>query len=300
MTTLTVCYLTGRADCKFGWFADSLAREAAALPEHRLVVIDRHHGARPLPLPQGALHVPPKPNVWNGPHRLTRAEHFAAASARNTGLCLAGSEWVVYCDDLSVLLPGWGAALAQNMRRPQVVCGAYKKVKCLRVEAGGVAGYVEHPAGNDARLGWSAGQAPPVPAGGNWLYGCSVAMPVEALLAVNGWDENCDGTGGEDYCTGIRLQNAGWGFVYDPRMMTYESEEHHHAEPPLRRFDKGTSPNDRSHALLRMAQRGAWAPNYFGEGGVRLLRERVLAGEPFPVVGIPEHDFFDSQPLRDM
>jgi hypothetical protein len=106
--------------------------------------------------------------------------------------------------------------------------------------------------------------------------------------------------GYEDVVTGQLLTNAGWKFVYDPSMMTYESQELH-AEPlGMKRADPGVSPNDKSHAILHSTRLRKWASNYFGEEGIRGLRQRVLAGEPFPITNIPEHEWFTKQPLREM
>lgn len=299
--SLTVAYITNRRDPRVEWFLCSLARELRDGPSYHLVVVDHFANTRPLALPPGTVHVPPKPNVWNGPHRLTREDWYACSNSRNTALCLARSEWIVYCDDLSVLLPGWGAAVRAAMAGGYIVAGAYRKVRGLEVENGAVvhfdAGYTD---GTDTRIAACAGRPDPVPANGDWLYGCNLAAPVESLLSINGWDENCDGVGGEDYCTGIRLSNAGWPLYYDRRMMEWEADELHFVDKPFVRRDKGVSPNDKSHALLHMARATAWCPNYFGEGGIRLLRDRVLAGEPFPPAIAPEHDFFDGQSLREM
>ena len=293
---ITVAYLTNRREPMIQWFLDSLARE---LPDSALVVVDFFQRERPLPIPSDSIHVAPKPTVWQGPHRLTKTDYFAAANARNTALCFADSDWIVYCDDLSVLMPGWGAAVREAVDGNYIACGAYRKVCNLKVESGNVVGFVSHPNGFDSRVAATRGEKI-VPASGSWLFGCSCAMSVESLLSVNGWDENCDGCGSEDYCTGIRLGNAGYQFKYDQRMMTYESEELHFAEPPFRRIDKGNSPHDKSHSLLHAAQASKWCPNYFGEGGIRRLRERILSGEPFPISQIPDRDFFDGQPLCEM
>src|SRR4029453_16354268 len=149
---------------------------------------------------------------------------FAAANARNTALCLALDGYIAYVDDLSVLLPGWLIQVRAAMSAGYIGCGAYKKVKNLEVDKkGNVVNYTEFAAGIDNRL---AHASTLTDCAGNWLYGCSCAIPVDALLAINGWAEDlCDGLGSEDYCTGLVLENAGYKFKYDPSMMTYESEE---------------------------------------------------------------------------
>lgn len=300
---LTLCYITNRMLPRFGWFAQSIWNETKDFSDISCVIVDFYARQRPL---DGQLHpsitdviwVPPKPNVWNGPHRLTNTNWFAASNQRNTGLCYAKDGWIAYVDDLSVLQPGWLRSVRESIAGNYIACGAYKKVKKLHVQSGIAVSYEEFPGGIDSRLGQA--QSDVWPCVGSWLFGCSFAAPVEALLTVNGLDENCDGLGSEDYCLGIRLENAGYTFRYDKRMMTLESEEAHFEEAPLRRTDKGVSPNDKSHAILKMALESKYAPNYFGDGGIRALRNRVLRGDPFPTTQVPDRDFFDGQLIREM
>jgi hypothetical protein len=83
-------------------------------------------------------------------------------------------------------------------------------------------------------------------------------------------------------------------------MLTYESEEGHHEDRPFIRSDPGISPNDKSHALLNACKGASHFPNFFGPAGIRALRARTQAGEPFPKMGIPEHDWFTGTPLKDL
>ena len=96
----------------------------------------------------------------------------------------------------------------------------------------------------------------------------------------------------------IALEKAGYSFRYDLSMLTLESEERHHTEPSLPRFDKGTSPRDKSHAILErvMREKRPVSPSYL-PGGIRAERQRVLAGEPFTVPMEPTKDWFDNTPL---
>ena len=136
---------------------------------------------------------------------------------------------------------------------------------------------------------------------GNWLYGCSLAVPVEALLSINGFDETCDGMGFEDCLAGIMLAKKGYSFVYNRKMLTFESEELHHQFPVMKRTDYGVSPNDKSHALLNLTLQGdGWAPNHFAEGGLSALRSTILAGGSFPIPQNPKREFFTGTPLSDL
>lgn len=103
------------------------------------------------------------------------------------------------------------------------------------------------------------------------------------------------------------LEQHGWKLMYDRRMLTFESEELHFVEKPFKRIIKAKAANsnfgekDASHTILNMTRGGRKvAPNYFGEGGIRAVRQRVLAGEPFPITQVPDRDWRDGQLLSEM
>ena len=120
---LTIAYMTHRKEPLIGWFFDSLDNELGGQYEGvKVVVVDFYaqpcdgwteedvekRKAKFVELSKtDVLHVPPKPSVWQGPHRLTKVNYFAASSARNTAICLAEDGYVVFMDDLSVIMPGW-------------------------------------------------------------------------------------------------------------------------------------------------------------------------------------------------
>lgn len=308
---LTVAYMTCRLDCRWGWFDSSLRRELGGdYSGVRVVCVDYWrdphpcHGVPPRePFPSDAPdfhHVAPKPTVWQGPGRLTSRDCFAPANARNTAVCLAPDGWLACVDDLSVLLPGWLGRVRAAMAGGYVACGAYRKVLGLEVTPGGeVAAYRDNPPGDDSRLRQVSG-AGPHPCGGAWLFGCSFAAPVDALLEVNGFPEDCDPVGSEDYILGMAMARNGRRLMYDPRMMTLESEELHAGGPAFDRVNRGSGTDDKGWRLLR--GHGTWRrfDNYFGPEGLAGLRRRVLAGGPFPPCAIPEHDWYDGTPLRDL
>lgn len=296
---LTIAYMTSRREPMIGWFIDSLRREVGG-DYHgiTLLVVDFHQVRAIYDLCQ---RVPPKPTVWQGPHRLTSVDYFAAANARNTALCHAPDGWIAFVDDLSVLMPGWLAAVRRAMLRGYLVFGAYKKVKSLVVEDGVPVTYEQTPDGVDSR--WPLGSdddAIPLTSGGT--YGCSMAMPVQALLDINGFDERCDcvGMGSEDDMVGIMLLKQGYELRYDRRMLTLESEERHHWEPPLKRvIETGYGDKDASWAMLNAVRGGdGRAPNeHFGAGGLAALRLRILAGESFPSPVGPVTNWYSGKPV---
>jgi len=302
---LTIAYLTGRKDPHFDWFLESLRRTCAGdFTGIKIIVVDLLFGPDRFEFGMGEtaveiVNVPPKPTVWQGRHRLTKEDWFAAANARNTALCLAPDGYIAFVDDLSVLLPGWLERVRAAMAGGYVVCGTYAKVKNLVVENGFPISYEDYPQGHDSRERFAPTDLHPCE--GGWLFGCSCAMPVEALLTIGGWTEFADGLGSEDYLTGLTLQNAGFKLMYDKKMKTLESEELHHLDKPLRKTDKGKSPDDKSHRALNIVLSGQkFFDNYYGGAGIRDERDRVLRGEPFTNRMNPQHDWFDGQPLSEM
>lgn len=299
---LTIAYMTNRLYPCWEWFLDSLRNQMDREPVN-IVVVDFHQSTRPNVLPTYVTHVAPKPCVWQGPHRLTSRDYFAAANARNTAACYAVDGWIAYVDDLSVLLPGWLAAVRQGMREGYTVLGAYRKVLGLSVVDGKVEQYSDHPPGHDSR--WAFGRDDcGVRLGTGSLFGCSLAMPVELLMTVNGWDESCDGMGYEDANMSVMLARRATDMRYDRRMLTYESEELHHIGTPFLRVDKkieGERGPDASHAMMRAVNAGpARAENAHLGMSLRELRRRTLAGDPFPIPSEPQTHWPDNQPLREM
>lgn len=309
---LTVAYMTSRKEPMFHWFADSFNRECKGNYENiKIVVVDFHAdepGRRDWLAKQAhcdITHVTPKPTVWQGKHRLTSVDYFAAANARNTAVCLAPDGYICFVDDLSVLIPGWLECVLKAMNGGYIICGAYKKVLALVVEKGEVVYYREHKAGLDSRYAMGLADRP-VPLPGGAVYGCSLAMPVEAILDVNGFpeDADCCGMGSEDYLCGLLLEQRGWKIMYDIRMQTLESEERHHWQKPMKRVieKKEGDSQDASWALLNPVVGGRMLKfkNYFGEEGIVGLRQRVLNGEPFPIMAVPEHSWYSGIPLKDL
>lgn len=321
--TLTIAYFTNRRDCRIEWFFDSLNRqmkEQNPKIEIDIVVIDFFKEERDekdwtwtlkaqyrLPETVRLDFEPPKPTVWQGKHRLTQQDWFAASNARNTAICLARGEWIAFVDDLSILGDKWLERVIAAMDKPDTITlGTYQKMTEMVVDDGVLLSYGK-VSGRDNRMDVVKGDGPH-PATGQWLYGCSLIAPIEAFLRINGFDEDCDGMGFEDCIAGLMLERNGYKFLFDPLMLTIESEELHAQGPVFVRKSK-RSKNDplndkaaQDWTMLNMVTRGArnYAPNYFGDGGIRRLRERVFAGEPFPIQQIPEHHWFDGQPLREM
>ncbi len=327
---LSIGYLTCRKNPCWNWFFDSLRWQLSSAP-FEILICD--FLAQEIPhlnwkradvkqrgeeLFKACKNLPvrwfcPKPTVWAGPYRLTQNDYFSAANSRNTLIAKAHGTHVSFVDDLSVLMPGWLNAVREAMANNYIVCGAFRKVNKLVVENGEVKSFEDHPAGHDSR--WKSGDdTRAVKCHPNWLFGCSLAGPVNAFLKINGWPEDCDsgGIGLEDCMTGGALVNTGHKLRYDRRMFTLESEELHHVDTPMLRKDKDrgkvvevspgvTHPAEKGHALVKRLTGATWFKNDFGPfPDLAALRQHVLAGGEMPVVGRPTHDWYDNQDLREM
>jgi len=306
----SVVYVTNRKDPKIAWFVDSFMRELDGdlAGIEVLVVAYFEDAVREAVKKAGAeswitVH-PPKPNVWQGEHKLTKKDWFAAANARNTGIALSRGHTIVFVDDLSAVVPGWWE-WAKHACRNQCVClGTYEKVRDLAVDSSGALTYDEAPnsCGKDTRLPMlpqPAEDTKAYPAVGGWLYGSSVACPIEFLLVINGFDEECNGIGTEDYIAGLMLDHMEFPLFICPGMKTVEDDKMHYVEKPFPRLNRGEGETDSAWTILKKVQ-GAErvvAPNV---DNLRDLRDKVLAGEPFPIPTKPDKFWYDETPLKEL
>jgi hypothetical protein len=320
MIPVSIIYSTARKDPRIEWFLAALAKQAGDdLRDAQLIIVDfwaeglkaednwsdaeaaeRRAKFRALSPVEDTIVTPVMPNVWQGRYRLTRENWFAASAVRNTGICLAKHDTLVFVDDLSCPTKTWWPAVKEAVASGGIVAGSYRKVSNLRCEKGEIVSFDNCEDGHDNRFGAGSDDGP-VPCGGNWLYGCNLVGPTEAFLEINGYPQICDSLGFEDVICGIQLEKKGWAFTYDRRMQTIEDRDLHFVGPVMRRSDYGVSPNDKSHALLKMAQQGdGYHPGYFDAGGIRELRRRVLSGEPFPICQIPDREWFTGKLLSEL
>ncbi len=260
----SVCYFTSRREPHFEWFMDEFARQSNDLPETQLVLVDYWLApGHPNTKPEGRMermaeivdgrcqfiHVPPKPTPWQGAHRQTTRDWFAASNARNTALIVADGKTFVGVDDLSVPLKGWWDQIRHSAEHSYLAMGAYKKVRQLTVENGIILNYHDDGNGNDSRWG-TGSDGGIIPVTGANLYGCCFAMPLEIALRVDGFDEYCNGLGSEDTDFGQRVERTRCPCFYNRNMMTFESAEGHEEEPSFRR-EKYRVPSDRLPECIR-------------------------------------------------
>lgn len=301
---LTVVYVTSRKHAAIDWFADSLNRQQG-MRSMDVIIVDKFAAKRKLPETYGYLnitHVEPKPTVWQGKHRLTKQDWWAASSARNTGICYCKTEWIAFVDDRCVLSNHWLDAVKDAMAHEYAVCGSYEKRISMTVNNGIIknAGIVTGVDSRDTycRKYWDNKNSNKVHVcPGEWWYGCTNALPLEWCLQINGYDETCDGASGEDCIFGLMVQNNKFPIMYDRRMHIIEDRTLDFIGEPMRREDKGKSPNDKSHALLDMLKHRTTAKHPLN---LREMRENVLAGKPFPIPTEPTVDWYDGQPLSEM
>lgn len=268
MSKISIIFLTNRKDPKFEWFVESLYHQTTAQERKDIELIfidalaDTMHENGEISRADMLYnliaerftykHSLPKPNIYQGKDRKTKTEMFAASNARNTGILLSSGSYLVFADDVAVLMPSWWEAVKDGFKNNRIICGAYQKHFEMLVEDGKLISSRFHQGGNDSRWNIGSDQGP-VNISGQSLFGCSLAIPAKDILDVNGFDELCDSIGGEDYHLGIRLNNNGKRIFYDRRMLTIESEELHNPDinPKLMLRDDRVLDNDAYNARLR-------------------------------------------------
>lgn len=307
---LTVAYITSREQPCLSWFFDSLRLQQAPDDDIQVIVVDTFAGEdeRRVQVRQLArrdvIHTVPKPTIWQGKHRITSSDWWAAANARNTAMCLCKTEWIAFLDDRCVLLPGWLDGIRSAIKHGYAVCGSYEKVHNLIVENGVVNAFTiptdgdGKPNGRDGRLPRYTEEASlygvkgAVLCPGEWMFGCSFALPLEWALQINGQDETCDGLSMEDCIFGLQLKNNDYPLCYDPGMKMIEDRTPTELGTPMRREDKGVSPNDKSHAMLAMLRGSKRAMHGWD---LRAIRDTVLAGGEFPIPEAKQYfDWYDG------
>jgi len=297
---LTISYITGREEPKLHWFLDSLGKQIQPGEDVKVVVVD-FFGRSGQIYADWVKVVAPKPTVWQGPHRLTKDNWWSASNSRNSSICLCRTPWIAFLDDRSILTPSWLQSIRHAMDENYAVFGAYEKVTNLVVENGFPISMDVQPngSGKDPRETHVKKEnlGNPFKMGGEWAFGCNLALPLEWALNVGGYDETCDGLSMEDCIFGLMLQNRGYDLRYDTRMKILEDRTPSALGTPMIRRDKGVSPNDKSHALLAMLKDRKTAMHGFD---IREVRRKKLAGEPWPAPWGPEKDWYDGQPVSEM
>lgn len=308
---LSICFMTGRLDPHLDWVLDALASQSRTDDQIEIIAIDALANQRALltkrehVILDRAPHIRvssmlPKPNIWQGPHRVTDRDWWATSNARNTFLCLARHDYVAFLDDRARLGPDWLVTVRVYERDRDAVCvGSYDKLE-------------GDPAAPTRSTDHRRGLKPRGQHGctGGWLYGCTFALPLSWALGVNGFEEGCDGLTGEDYLFGLMLGNAGRRLDFVPALYVEQDRtKGNESAKGEKGFtghtygyackDKGISPNDKSHAALdRFGKRARTeiTPD------LTQLRALVQSGQRWPVPDpvIDWRDWYDGELVRDM
>ncbi len=303
--THTIAYITNRFNPELNWVMDSLCNQCATTDNVRTIVVDSAIRLKPLHTRNyDALVVNAKPTVWSGPSRLTKEDWWSKANSINTAICLCKTDWITLVDDRSVLMPQWLQCVKEAIAGNYVMVGAYEKRRSMTVQSGVIrnAGIVT---GKDSRLDyvekyWSNPahhMKAPYTAPAGWVFGCSITMPLEWALQVNGADENCDGLGAEDSILGLHLANNGFPIKYDPRCMLIEDRTPEECQPVAIKKDYGDSPNDYSHKLLNELKDLKRASHPFD---IRALRSDILSGKDWPAAWGPQTHPYTKQHLSEL
>lgn len=296
MTTFSLCSITARAEPHYDWLLRDLAGQALDGDHVELIIVDFFaRDAAALGIDNGMLErahvrrclvVPPKPNIWQGPHRIASRDLHAIANARNTAIVMAECDYLVFLDDRVNLGPRWLAAVRAGERaRDAAIAGPYDK----RVKVGDEI----HLSIDHRRERKPDGM---INCGGGWLYGGNFALPLSWILDVNGCEEMCDPVGCEDYIMGQMVENRGHRIDFIASMAV-EQDRTGDAHP-FPRIDKGISPNDKSHAINKFGRR----ERAYGTPDLAALREHIRAGGSFPIPdpNAEHRDWYDGQLVREM
>ena len=342
---ITFVHVTGRADPKWEWYVDAVCNQST--PEERagwqFVFVDRllwHYDvaaaiSRPGYISREAsladpslhdhdrrhkladivagrfnyLHVPPMPNVYQGPFRLTTKDWFFAGAARNTGIITAQHPYVMFCDDLALPGPIWLAQVKHAAEHKYLLAGMYKKMKNVVVENGNLVSVEEFPPGVDSR--WPHGSDGGIVSWhGGGVFGCSFGVPLENLLLADGCGLEGAAQGAEDYCLGIRLERTGLPVFLNKNCFTIESEEAHHTEPSLPRESRrvpadrlpagytGSDMSDHVHLNRLWRETSRAIPLY--PLGLRAIRDQYLRTGQVPIPAEPTTDWRDGADLSTL
>jgi hypothetical protein len=317
MVDISIVWNTMRQVSAFGWFADGLARQLGN-DDVEVIIVDA------LWTPERATqfnkiingrfphrHIAPMPNPYRGPHRVTRHEYFAVAGSRNTGTVLARAPYMVFVDDAGVPMPGWWPAAREAARSGIVMTGAWQKRWSMLVKDGCLV--ASRGALIDPR--WHYGRDDrPTRIDGAHLYSGSMGAPRQIMIDLNGFDELCDGVGGEDFQLGIRIARAGIPLYYHRGMLTIESEELHRIGTGRNTYNPRLEEHDymRRLAEFSVSERGLRTSFEaadmivdlaYGAPSLRALGNWYSLGElDETTIGdvadrFPTHHWFDGRPL---
>lgn len=234
---LTIATCTAKRDPKLEWLADSIAIAIANYEPRAFewVVIDlrlwyepnerREYLVRIVDGRFPVTHAPPKPTAWQGPARIVERDTWALSNARNSALVIATAPRILWLDDCSLVLP---SIVATHLAHPEAAIAACWRYYLQAKVAGGRLWSGLHKDHDPRRLRAEG----PLP--GDFLYGSNTSYPLEAILAINGYDEVYDGQwGAEDNDRGTRLERAGTPILLDKAITQFLAEDNQERPPSV-------------------------------------------------------------------
>jgi hypothetical protein len=322
---LSINYVTAKKRPMFQWFVETLISQyESGVVTDQIVFIDsflHHEEDRKENLKNIVggrfeyLHIPPKPSIWRGKYRKTKANFFDASSTRNTGIIVAENNHVVFVDDLSALTNGWLGYHQKAALEKTVFCGAYDKVSKIVIKNNMVASYIAKNL--DGRMTHQIGDEN-ISIGGGWVFGQNVSLPLEFLEKINGYDEFLARRGCEDCNLGVRLELAGYKgkIFYNKNCLVIEDEAMHWGPEnpvdflyPKRAWKSDIKRNQEVNAFMCSAMQKIEHNHLYSEKNFRtidtsfdLVKERELykkTGE-FKAVGDCDYFDFDGENLKEI
>lgn len=235
---ITICYITARKQPMFKWFVESLIMQYPnGIVDDQVIIVDvfvDHDENRKEDLKKLVnnrfeyTHTASKPSIWNGKHRKTSRNFYDGPSTRNTGFIICDTSYLVYVDDLTVLMPNWLSYHKRAAEKNLIFSGAYDKVSDICFEGNVFKSY--HKNDVDHRMTYQKDDND-LKSGGGWAFGTNTGFPMEYILKVNGYDEFFGARRGcEDCNLGIRLENAGFAdkIYYNKNCLTIEDSLLHY------------------------------------------------------------------------
>lgn len=299
---LTICLTTLREKPRFELLVDSLWEEAQRYPSisWEFLCVDGQLWYMSDRLEQlkkavdGRFpyrHLEPKPTVWQGPHRIPHKDYWDACSARNTAFCYADGDYVIFLDDCLEVTPDWLAYMDDAAAREIALAGPF-------LDDGHTVAECDHRVIDIHAV-------TPKACSPSWMYGMNMGVPLEAALAVNGYDETYSGQAGvEDGDFGVRVSRGGCDVWFDPRALVVVHKETHQdvcrPEPKKLKLrdDKEHFANEFLVQRLMDDTHRFWTIDR--RYNLAVLRDGFRTTGAFPVPSAPERDWRDGQPLKDM
>lgn len=229
MSTLSIGFCTSKKQPRFDWLVDSLC--LFERPHFELVVVDlwlwyeSYRADELAEVVRGrfpVVHLPPKPNQWQGPMRATAEDHWAVSNARNTALDFASGARMLWLDDLSIVLPG---CLTAHAKAINLFGQGWLKYRKMAVREGAFTGgvLVERDPREPTKHSTN----------GEYAWSNNLSFPVAAAKKIGGYDEAYDGARrGSDSDFGVRLARAGTPFTFDPTVTQLLSTDDQSFLPP--------------------------------------------------------------------